>query len=80
MLIKGCVRYLASVMDTTIKVVTELSDVRVVYKFQDVFPQELSGLPLDWEIEFEIELLPGIVPISKAPYRMAPAELEELKQ
>ena len=31
------------------------------------------------EIEFEIELVPGAEPVSKAPYRMAPAELKELK-
>ena len=80
MLIKGCVGYLASVMDTTIKVVTRLSDVRVVCKFPDVFTEELLGLPPDREIEFEIELLPGTVPISKAPYQMALVELKELKQ
>ena len=50
-------------MDTTMKVVTELSTVHVVCKFLDVFPEESLGLPLDREIEFEIELLPGIVQI-----------------
>ena len=40
---------------------------------------ELPGLPLDWEIEFTIELVPDTTPISKAPYRMAPLELKELK-
>ena len=75
-----CVGYLASIMDTTKKVVTKLADVRVVYKFPDVFPEELPGLPPDREIEFEIELLPGTVPISKAPYRTALVELKELKQ
>ena len=68
MLLKGCVGYLASIMDTIKKVTTKLADVRVVCKFHDVFPEELSGLPPDREIEFEIELLPGTVPISKAPY------------
>ena len=43
MLIKGCVKYLASIVDTTKKVVTELIDVCVVCKFLDVFPEELSG-------------------------------------
>ena len=34
---------------------------------------------MDREIEFTIEVLPGIQPISKAPYRMALAEMRELK-
>ena len=80
MLFKGCVGYLVSIVDTTKKVVTELSEVRVVCRFPNVFPEELPGLPPDQEIEFEIELLLGMVPISKAPYRMAPIELKELKQ
>ena len=42
--------------------------------------QEVPGLPPDREIEFAIELVPGTTPISKAPYRMAPAELAELKK
>ena len=45
----------------------------------DIFPEELPGLPPVREISFEIELLPGTGPISKAPYRMAPAELKELQ-
>ena len=40
MLIKGCVGYFASIVDTTIKVVTEQLDVCVVYRFPDVFPEE----------------------------------------
>ncbi|KAL0556380.1 hypothetical protein IC582_004893 [Cucumis melo] len=43
------------------------------------FPEELPGLPPHREVEFAIELEPGTVPISRAPYRMAPAELKELK-
>ena len=37
-------------------------------------------MPPDREIEFSIDLLPGTAPISKAPYRMAPTELKELKE
>ncbi|GJU06978.1 putative nucleotidyltransferase, ribonuclease H [Tanacetum coccineum] len=47
---------------------------------QDVFPDELPGLPPAREIKFGIELVPGAEPISKAPYRMAPVELKELKE
>ena len=45
-----------------------------------MFPEELPRLPSNREIEFEIELLPGTTPISKAPNRLAPAESKELKQ
>ncbi|KAL5559332.1 hypothetical protein UlMin_035543 [Ulmus minor] len=44
-----------------------------------VVADDLPGIPPDREIEFEIELLPGTAPISKAPYRMAPTELKELQ-
>ena len=47
--------------------------------FPEVF-QEVAGLPPNWEIEFAIELVPGTAPISKAPYRMAPTDLVELKK
>ena len=45
MLIKGCVRYLASIVDMTKKIATELADVRVVCRFLNVFPEELTRLP-----------------------------------
>ncbi|KAH9722972.1 Endonuclease [Citrus sinensis] len=56
-----------------------LEDIPIVREFIDVFPEELPGLPLEREIEFTIELVSGTTPISKAPYRMAPIELKELK-
>ena len=48
-------------------------------EYLDVFPEELPGLPPQREIDFEIELLASSQPVSKTPYRMAPAELKELK-
>ena len=56
-----------------------MEDVGVVRHFPDVFPEDLPGLPPDREGEFTIDLLPGTNPISLTPYRMAPAELRELK-
>ena len=44
-----------------------------------MFPEELPGLPSPREIEFYIELVPGVQPISKVPYRMMANELKELK-
>jgi hypothetical protein len=52
----------------------------VVNEFSDVFPEELPGMPPDYDIEFVIELLPGTTPIHKSPYRMATPELAELKE
>ena len=78
MLAKGCEAFLACVMADRNGEVS-LGDISVVREFLDVFPEDLPGLPLDREIEFSIDLLPGTVPISKAPYRMAPIELKELK-
>ena len=56
-----------------------LEDIPVVRDFPDVFPYDLLDLPLEMEVEFTIDLVLGTNPISKAPYRMAPIELKELK-
>ena len=37
-------------------------------------------MPPDRDIEFVIDLVPGIAPIAKRPYRMAASELAELKK
>lgn len=52
----------------------------MVRDFPDVFPEELPGMPLDRDIEFLIELLPGTGLISKRPYRMPAQDLEEIKK
>ena len=54
-------------------------NIRVVRDFPDVFPEELPWMPPEREVEFVIDLLPGITPISKRPYRMSIEELKELK-
>ncbi|XP_073061747.1 uncharacterized protein [Primulina eburnea] len=56
-----------------------IEEIPIVAEFSDVFPDEIPGFPSAREVEFGIELMPGISPISRAPYRMAPAELRELK-
>ena len=48
-------------------------------EFLDVFTDKISGMPPQREIDFTIDLVPGTGPISKAPYRMALKEMEELK-
>lgn len=48
-------------------------------EFSDVFLDDLLRLLVDMSLEFNIDLEPGSAPVSKASYRMAPKELEELK-
>ncbi|KAL8147206.1 hypothetical protein AgCh_004796 [Apium graveolens] len=67
MLQKGNEAYFAYVVDTQ-REVPNLKDIPIVNKFEDVFPQKLPGLPPIRVIEFAIELTPGMVPVSKAPY------------
>ena len=52
---------------------------RVVYEYEDVFPDKLSGLPPQMVVDFGIELHPGTSPISMTPHRMASVELQELR-
>ena len=47
---------------------------RVVCEYEDVFPNELPGLPLHKDVDFIIELHLGTSPISMTPYRMAYVE------
>ncbi|KAA0054872.1 gag protease polyprotein [Cucumis melo var. makuwa] len=77
LLSQGTWSILASVVDTREPEVS-LSSEPVVREYPDVFPNELPGLPPPREIDFAIELEPDTAPISRAPYRMAPAELKEL--
>ena len=53
----------------------DLSLPRVVCDYEDVFLDELPGLPPHRDIDFIIELYSGTSPISMTPHRMAPVEL-----
>uniref|UniRef100_A0A803Q156 Uncharacterized protein n=1 Tax=Cannabis sativa TaxID=3483 RepID=A0A803Q156_CANSA len=75
----GCVGFLAIVINSDRAVILGPMEVRVVKEFLDVLPNELLGLPPQREINLIIDFVPGVEPISKAPYRMAPVEIKELK-
>ena len=54
---------------------------KLLGKYRDVFPKDLpSGLPPKRDVDHRIELVPGSEPPTKAPYRMSPAQLDELKK
>ena len=75
---KGCETFLAVILDSKISQV-DVEKIPVVREFLDVFPEELPGIPLEREVDLAIEIVPGTVPMFRAPYRMAPTELKELK-
>ncbi|GJZ29874.1 putative reverse transcriptase domain-containing protein [Tanacetum coccineum] len=55
-----------------------LEDVPTVRDFLEVFPEDFPGLPPTRQVEFQIDLVPGASPMARAPYRLAPSELQEL--
>ncbi|KAJ0858722.1 putative nucleotidyltransferase, Ribonuclease H [Helianthus annuus] len=56
----------------------KLEDIHVVKEYPKVFPEDLPGLPPQLLVEFHIDLVPGAAPVAKAPYRLAPSEMQEL--
>ena len=76
---KGCQGYMVFFsMQTEVHITLE--NIPIVNEFPEVFPEDISGLPPEREVEFAIEVTPGAGSISKAPYRMAPNEMAELKK
>jgi len=57
-----------------------IGDLPVVQEFPEVFPDDITELPPEREVEFSVDLVPGTSPISIAPYRMSASELGELKK
>ena len=78
MVSKGCLAFLAHLRDDTSKV-PSIESVLIVREFLDLFSVDLPGMPPDRDNRFCIDLELGTCPISIPPYRMAPAELRELK-
>ncbi|GJS28680.1 putative reverse transcriptase domain-containing protein, partial [Tanacetum coccineum] len=55
-----------------------LEDVSIVRDFVEVFLEDFLGLPPTRQVEFQIDLVPGVAPVARASYRLAPSELQEL--
>jgi hypothetical protein len=60
-------------------VALKLEDIHVIQEYLDVFLDKLPGMPPERAIEFKIELQPGTTLVAKAPYKMSPVEMKELK-
>ncbi|GJV57020.1 putative reverse transcriptase domain-containing protein [Tanacetum coccineum] len=78
---KRCLIFLAQVTKKETKDKSEekrLEEVLTVQEFLEVFPEDLPRLPPTLQVEFHIDLVPGAAPVARAPYRLAPSELQEL--
>ena len=75
---KSCKAFLALILDFK-KEQVNFKNIPMIREFSDVFPKELSRVPLEREVDLSIEVVQGTTPISRAPYCMAPTELKELK-
>ncbi|GJX84119.1 putative reverse transcriptase domain-containing protein [Tanacetum coccineum] len=78
---RGCLIFLAQVTKKETEDKSEekrLKDVPTVRDFLEVFPKDFLGLPPTRQVEFQIDLVPGAAPMARAPYRLAPSELQEL--
>ncbi|GKG18611.1 hypothetical protein Tco_0372909, partial [Tanacetum coccineum] len=82
-MLKGCLVFLAHVTTNEVEDKSEkklLEDVPIVQDFPEVFPEDLPGLPLTRQMEFQIDLVPGAAPVARVPYRLAPSEMKELSE
>ena len=76
---KGCPLYAIQVLESIENDKPRLKDHRILGEYRDVFLEEVPSLPLRRDIDFSIELAPGLVPVSRTPYRMSTPELVQLK-
>nr|GEY74143.1 putative reverse transcriptase domain-containing protein [Tanacetum cinerariifolium] len=78
---KGCQVYLAQVTSKKAEDKSKekrLKDVPIVREFLEVFPEDFPGLPPTRQVEFQINLVLGAVPVARDPYRLVPVEMQEL--
>ncbi|GJZ26503.1 putative reverse transcriptase domain-containing protein [Tanacetum coccineum] len=74
---RGCQVFVVRVMEKKSDN-KRLEDIPVVIEFPEFFSEDLPGLPLVRQVEFQIDLIPGAAPVAHAPYRLAPSEIQEL--
>nr|GEW62002.1 putative reverse transcriptase domain-containing protein [Tanacetum cinerariifolium] len=78
---KGCHVFLAHITEKKVEDKSKekrLEDVPIVCDFLEVFLEDLPGVSPTRQVEFQIDLVPDVAPIARAPYRLAPSEMKEL--
>ncbi|GJZ53352.1 putative reverse transcriptase domain-containing protein [Tanacetum coccineum] len=74
---KGCPVFLIQVTEKGTEE-KQLKDLPIMRDFLKVFPEDLPRLPPARQVKFQIDLVAGVAPVARAPYRLAPAEMKEL--
>ncbi|GJR04651.1 hypothetical protein Tco_0527635 [Tanacetum coccineum] len=80
---KRCDVFLAHITTKEAKDKSEgkrLEDVPIVRDFPEVFLEDLPNVPPARQVEFQIDLVPGVAPVVWAPYRLAPSKMKELAE
>ncbi|GJZ41196.1 putative reverse transcriptase domain-containing protein [Tanacetum coccineum] len=77
---KGCHVFLAQITEKSEdkSEVKRLGDAPIMRDFPEVFPEDLPGLPPARQVEFQIDLVPGVSLIARSLYRLASSEMQEL--
>jgi hypothetical protein len=75
---KGCQMVAAHMEEESKDKVASIEDHPVLRDFEYVF-REILGLPPKRDIDFSIDLVPGVAPVSKTPYRMGTPELKSCR-
>ncbi|GJQ89950.1 putative reverse transcriptase domain-containing protein [Tanacetum coccineum] len=78
---KGCHVFLAHITGKKAEDKSEekrIEDVPVVHDIPKVFLEDLPGILSTRQVEFQFDLLPGVAPVTRVPYRLAPSEMKEL--
>ena len=76
---KGYKLFAVNIQDIEAEREHQIKDVPVLMDFKDVVTEEIPILPPKRDLEFSIELTPGLVLASKYPYHMSAPKLVELK-
>ncbi|GJR93907.1 putative reverse transcriptase domain-containing protein [Tanacetum coccineum] len=74
---RGCQVFIVQLMEKKSDE-KRLEDIPEVREFLEFFPEDLHSLPPVRQVEFQIDLIPGAAPVARAPYRLAPSEMQEL--
>ena len=73
------IRHMFFLMASDVELEQVLDEILVVREYPYVFSNDILEFPPEREIEFSIELILEMGPISIAPYRISPMELMKLK-